>query len=204
MTSESLNDARLDVRMRNAYEAMAPTDDAQKRVLESLRRVEKEQEGQAHTTLKPTHRRMWWIALPAAACVLVALVVVSLTVMAPSQTKPQQAAPTTNQRQLPEESYETGAADAVASDEEMVASEENAAANNMYQAAPYKRVTTASGTTFTVGEAVLDEPAYSNLEDATAYNPESSKTASCVVADEQFVRFENDSSWYRLTIAGDE
>lgn len=202
MASESLSDERLDMRVRTAYEAITPPDGARERVLESLRLAESEGESQTSTVPRRPSRRVWWIALPVAACVLVALIVVSLGAPTSFGAKSQQAATITDQKQTFDESYEVNAADAVADDEEMMASE--AYQSEAYQDAPYKRVTTAEGITYTVGDAVADEPTYSKLEDATALNPTTSESVACVVADGQFVRFEGDSVWYRLMTYSEE
>lgn len=182
----------LDQRIYDAYQAFGPSDEQRARVLESLTTSTREQDTppRGHgATRRPIVITL--VALAAAACFAIAVLVVPPSV----------------------ELGVGGTADAPAmmAEEEAVAYEDDSAVDNAaedydlaeknaivqetvaQETADQRTVTLEDGTTLVVGDALEEEPAWDELEDATSNTGE-----TCQVTDRSYVRFDGDPTWYEL------
>ncbi len=169
MSEKTMNDQRLNERVHDAYQSFSPSDEAAERVLASLRKAQSE-------TDEPTKRpvRWWKIALPLAACLVLAVVIVQL------QTPNGFTAADTEQVKSEQQEYEAESNAAVEADAAMEEALEEVV------------VTLADHTTYVVGEPMTEPPTYSELEEADANG------RPCVVADHEYMRYVDDETWYEV------
>lgn len=210
-----MTDREFDKRVYDAYESLGPTDEARNRVFAALREAQDARE--SHEQHEPQVRqpvfaaRAIRVALPLAACLVVAITAVSVWAIAPS-ARPSGTNESSAMRLKQEEPLhesdaakgatpESDAAPADAAAEKSSAFEDAAEAGSVAEEeaplAPAERtVTLDDGSRFVLGDALAKTPTWTTAEDAQLWDGE--QTVPCKVADRQFVYVDEDGLWYEL------
>lgn len=205
-----MTDQELDALVRDAYDSFGPTDEAHDRVLAALRNAQSAQPAQPAQPEQPVQAtqpvqstqparkapvlRLWWVALPVAACLALALVVVRIQAPATSATTSSEAALPTATESNKSDSYAEPIGEDFASETEADGVAFESADEAAYESADKRAlvVTLEDGTTFEVGDPLDEEPTYDKIEDAEVDG------RRCKVADRAYVHFEDDDTWYEL------
>ena len=188
----------FDAGIREAYDAMGPTQEAKMRV---RARLEEERRAYAANASRPRRRAL--IILPLAAGIAAIAVVVSIGMLSSATTSTKEAAiqPNTMARESEERQPDVAASGGTAKE---MAAEEGSASGAVNStdaapaAAPYPTVALDSGETYEVGARVDVEPAPNSFESARALDESGNMAVECTVAQRRYVRFAGDEAWYEL------
>ena len=201
MTDEAMRDTVLEGRVRAAYDAMGPSDEARERVLQALTG-----EGEATSRTPAARSRrplVLVVALAAAACVALAVVLVrapspvASDSMAANATKADEA-PAAGVAPAADEAEEYAAQDvaAMGADEREAAVQDSVAKQTAPAMPACPLVTLADGARRQVVGPATDDVDESEVEAAVASSADGARSVACEVAEGRFVRYEDDPVWY--------
>ena len=198
-----MDDSELQVLVHDAYEAVVPEQGASDRVLAALL------EAQNDVRPSPRRVRVWWIALPVAACLALAVALVQVrTASGPAMSADAVVQEKSGAKsEAVDEAAEANAqnvasSDAAVSTEVAPMSSGEAADAGVVDnetsdtEAPIRVVTLNDGSSYVVGDALDEEPTQDTVEEVVLDG------RTCVVANHEALRFEGEDVWYELKPVG--
>ncbi len=195
-----MTDQELAKRIYGSFDALSPTKEVEQRSLDAIRQAQDKGKKAKGRVIRP-----WWIALPAAACIVALAIIVGVrNVQAPQASAPMVATDAQTLTKQESTTSDNGATGGYNLRDESAAMEEESdgaalsATEAASPAAEYSLVTLESGQTMRVGERLLEAPSYKSVVSAEAKDANGKRSVSCVVADGQYVLFPNEDVWYEL------
>lgn len=207
-----MTDQDLAKRVYGGFDALSPTKEVEQRSLDAVLQAQTKKSNAGGRVFRP-----WWIAVPAAACVVALLVTVGIrNVQMPQASAPAVATDTQAQKAQESPIATDGATGGYAAREESLALEGEAdeaaplaadaaspTGDTAASSSEYPLVTLESGETMRVGAQLSEAPSYKSVASASANDASGKRSTDCVVADGRYVLFPNKDVWYELLPYGE-